>query len=100
MVSIGLARGKSNSTLFHRQSIGCRCVVHGDDFTFLCCWDHAEELFDKMSWWYDLKVRAVVGNDDGDDKEVTILNRTLKHTGAGLEYSGDSRHEREMRAGF
>ena len=30
--------------------------------------------------------------------EVTILNRTLKHTGDGLEYSAEE--EREMRAEF
>ena len=36
MIDIGFARGVSNSTVFHRQSTGCRCVVHGDDFTFLC----------------------------------------------------------------
>ena len=77
MVSIGIAHGRSNSGVFHRQSTGCRCVVHGDDFTFLCYGDLAEELVDKMSQRYDLKVRAVVGDDDGDDKEVTILNRTL-----------------------
>ena len=53
-----------------------------------------------MGQWYDLTVRAVVGDDDGDDKEVTILNRTLKHTGDGLEYSADPRHEREIRAEF
>ena len=35
-----------------------------------------------------------------NDKEVTILNRTLKHTGDGLEYSADPRHEREIRAEF
>ena len=100
MIDIGFARGVSNSTVFHRQSTGCRCVVHGDDFTFLCYGDHGEELVDKMGQWYDLTVRAVVGDDDGDDKEVTILNRTLKHTGDGQEYTADPRHEREIRAQF
>ena len=78
MVSIGFARGKSNSTLFRRQSTGCWCVVHGDDIPFLCCGDHAEELVDKTSQWYDLQVRAVVGDDVGDVKEVTILNRDVE----------------------
>ena len=100
MIDIGFARGVSNSTVFHRQSTGCRCVVHGDDFTFLCYGDHGEELVNKMGQWYDLTVRAVVGDDDGDDKEVTILNRTLKHTGDGLEYPADPRHEQEIRAEF
>ena len=100
MIDIGFARRASNSTVFHRQSTGCRCVVHGDDFTFLCYGDHVKELVDKMGQWYDLTVRGVVGDDDGDDKEVTIFNRTLKHTGDGLEYSADPRHEREIRAEF
>ena len=61
---------------------------------------HGEELIDKMGQWYDLTVRTVVGDDDGDDEEVTILKRTLKHTGDGLEYSVDPRHEGEIRAEF
>ena len=92
MIGIGLTRGVSNSTVFHRQSTGCQCVVHGDDFTFLCYGDHGEEVVDKMGQWHDVTVRAVIGDDDGDDKEVTILNRTLKHSGDGLEYSADPRH--------
>ena len=70
--------------------------VHGDDFTFLYCGDNAEELVVKMGERYDLEVRAVVSDDDGDDKEVTILNSTSKHTGDGLECSADPRHEREI----
>ena len=100
MIGVGFARGKSNSTVFHRESTGCRCVVHGDDFTFLSYGDHAKELADKMREWYDLKVRAVIGDDDEDDKEVTILNRTLRHTGDGLEYAADPRHEKEIRAEY
>ena len=100
MVSIGLARGKSNTTVFHQQSTGCRCVVHGGGFTSLCCGCHAEEVVGKMGEWYGLKVRAAVGDDDGDDKEVTILKRTFKHTGHGPECSADPRNDREVRAGF
>ena len=42
----------------------------------------------------------MIGEDDGDDKEVTILNRKLKHVGHGLEYHADERHEAEIRAEF
>ena len=84
MLSIGFARG-SNSAVFRRQSIGRGRVVHGDAFRFLCCGAHAGELGDKMCQWYDLKVRAVVGDDDGDDEEVTFLNMTSKHTSDGLQ---------------
>ena len=53
-----------------------------------------------MEGWYELKLRAVIGDDDEDDKEVTILNRKLKHVGHGLEYHADERHEAEIRAEF
>ena len=36
----------------------------------------------------------------GDDKEVTILNRTLRHVGDGLEYHADEKHEAEIRADY
>eukprot|EP00974_Lingulodinium_polyedra_P079627 7711245-Lingulodinium_polyedra.AAC.1 len=53
-----------------------------------------------MESWYNFKLRAVIGDDSGDDKEVTILNRTLRHVGGGLEYCADERHEMEIRAEF
>ena len=96
--SIGFVRGKSAPTVFHRESTGCRCVVHGDDFTFLCYSDVGEKVVDDMRSWYDLKLRAVIGDDEGDDNEVTILNRTLRHVGDGLEYHADEKHEAEIRA--
>ena len=98
--SIGFARGRSAPTVFYREKTGCRGVVHGDDFTFMCYGDLAEQFVKDMSEWYDLKIRAIVGDDDGDDKEVTILNRTLRHTGSGFEYFADERHEAEIRAEF
>ena len=75
-------------------------MVHGDDFTFLSYDDTGRKIVEDMRAWYDLKLRAVIGDDEEDDKEVTILNRTLKHVGHGLEYCADERHEAEIRAEF
>ena len=36
--------------------------------------------------------KNLIGDDAGDE-EVEILKRTLKHTGDGLEYLADPRHE-------
>ena len=98
--SIGFKRGRSASTVFYRQKTGCRCVVHGDDFTFLCYDDLAKKMVEEMKEWYDLKVKAIIGDDDEDDKEVVILNRTLRHTGDGIEYYADEKHEAEIRSEF
>ena len=72
-------------------------MVHGDDFTFLCHGDQAKKIIEDMKAWYDLKVRALIGDDSEDDKKVTILNRTLRHVGAALEYNADEKHEAEIR---
>ena len=91
MIDIGFARGVPNSTVFHRQSTGCRCVVHGDDFTFLCHGDRGEELVDKVGQWYDLTVRAVIGDDDGDDKEVTSTGRrNTQETALNTQWTRDT----------
>ena len=100
MVAVGFVRGKSASTVFYRERTGCRCVVHGDDFTFLSYGDLAKDIVKDMKQWYALKVRAVIGDDDTDDKEVVILGRTLRHIGDGLEYEADARHEAEIRAEY
>ena len=96
--SIGFQRSKSAPTVFFRKATGCRSVVHGDDFTFLSYDDTGRKIVEDMRAWYDLKLRAVIGDDEEDDKEVTILNRTLKHVGHRLEYCADERHEAEIRA--
>ena len=59
----------------------------------MCYAGDAKKVEADMRSWYDLKVRAVMGDDDDDDKEVTILNRTLRLTDGGLEYAADPRHE-------
>ena len=100
LASIGFVRGKSAPTGFFRKDTGCRCVVHGDDFTFLAYDDLGTKIVKDMESWYKLKLRAVLGDENGDDKEVKILNRTLRHVGHGLEYFADERHEAEIRAEY
>ena len=45
-----------------------------------------------MRGWFEVKVRATLGPDDGDDKEVTILGRTVCWKPWGIEYEADQRH--------
>ena len=73
MVSSGLARGKSNSTVFHRQSTCCRCsAVHGVDVDkILSHVDHdLKGSSSKMSRWYHLMETS--SGDRGDDSEQEV----------------------------
>ena len=80
--SLGFVRGRSAPTVFYRSATGCRCIVHGDDFTFLRFEDDATKIVEAMRVWYDLKVRGILGGETGNDEEVTILNRTMRWMGA------------------
>ena len=45
---------------------------------------------------YELKIRGILGDEAGDDKEIVILNRTLAWTEEGLEYRADDKHVSEI----
>jgi hypothetical protein len=94
--SIGFTKGKSTPVVFHRDSDDTMLVVHGDDFTFLGYPESLKDILTQMKEWWDIKLRAVVGDEEGDDREVTILNRNLKWDGSALTLSADRKHAREI----
>ena len=47
-----------------------------------------------MKEWYEVKVRATLGPDDNDDKEVVILGRTVKWNHWGISWEADEKHRR------
>eukprot|EP00973_Karenia_brevis_P066366 9224003-Karenia_brevis.AAC.1 len=47
-----------------------------------------------MESWFEIKVRAVLGPEETDDKEVTMLGRLVRWTLEGIEYEADPRRRR------
>eukprot|EP00973_Karenia_brevis_P084687 11751260-Karenia_brevis.AAC.1 len=47
-----------------------------------------------MKSWFEIKVRAVLGPEEKDDKEVTILGGLARWTEEGIEYEADPKHRR------
>eukprot|EP00973_Karenia_brevis_P065069 9035581-Karenia_brevis.AAC.1 len=45
-----------------------------------------------MEEWYEIKVRAILGPESHDDKEVVTLGRLVRWTEKGIEYEADPRH--------
>ena len=35
-------------------------------------------ILEEMKGWFEIKLRGILGPDEGDDKEVTILGRIVK----------------------
>ena len=56
-------------------------------------------LAEKMKGWFELKVRAILGPEEQDDKEVIILGRIVRWKEWGVEFEADPRH-RQVLADF
>ena len=75
-VGKGFERGRGASVVFWHPDRDLACVVHGDDFTFSGFEEDLDWIEGLMKEWFDVKVRARLGPQEGDDKEITILGRT------------------------
>ena len=67
-------------------------MVHGDDFTFTGKREDLLAIKSKMEESYELKMRALLGDEPGDDREITILNRRIRWEGGCLHYEADTKH--------
>ena len=68
------------------------CACHGDDFSIVGFdWD-LRWIIELMKTWFAIKVRAILGPESNDDKEVTILGRVVRWKSWGIECEADPRH--------
>jgi hypothetical protein len=93
-IEAGFERGLGSSVSFWHRERDLACVVHGDDFTFSGFDVDLIWIEGLMKDWFEIKVRAKLGPEDTDDKEVTILGRTVRWRAWGLEYQADERHRK------
>ncbi len=91
---MGFTRGKSTPVVLYGQSDDTVLVVYGDDVTFLGYPEALGEILEQMRAWWDIKLRGIMGDEVGDDREMTILNRKLKWHGSARILSADEEHVR------
>ena len=58
LIANGFIQGKSSPCVFHNPIRKDRCVVHGDDFTFLECNTELDFCTKMMQDQYEVKVRG------------------------------------------
>ena len=92
LIADGFVPGVASPCAFYHPALDVRCVVHGDDFTFLGTDSSLNEVQRCMSSRYEVKVRGRLGPSPKDDKSIRILNRVLEWTPQGLVYEADQRH--------
>ena len=86
----------SSPVAFYHEDKKISLVVHGDDFTFVGCQDALKWIEKLMKSWYQLKVRAWLGPEQRDDKEATLLGRTLRWHEWGVTCRSDSKYRRQV----
>ena len=68
--------GVSCGVVFVHEERDMSLVVHGDDFTFCGLEEDLMWIKGSMETWFEIQVRALMGMDAKDDKEVTILGKS------------------------
>ena len=90
--AIGFVAGVASPCCFYRKEDDVSCVVHGDDFTFEGPPDSLLGISAALQKVWLVKVRAMLGPEKGDDKEISILNRVVRWCDDHLLYEADPRH--------
>ena len=93
---MGFVVEETSPCRFYREGDDVSCVGHGDDFTFEGPPDALKAIAEEMRQFWIVKVRAALGPEPADDKEVSILNRVVRWSKDGLPYEVDPRHVEKL----
>ena len=92
LVAQGFIAGKASPCCFYHPILKVSVVIHGDDFTALGTDEALDQYEKELCKVLDVKVRGRIGSEEGDMKEMKILNRIVRITPEGLMYEADPRH--------
>ena len=92
LISLGFKRGLSSPCIFHHPERNMQLVVHGDDFTTLGEESDLTWLSAQFKKRFKIKVRGILGPDNHDTHEITLLNKVVSWNSEGIQYEADQRH--------
>ena len=81
--------------LYSEEAPGISASVHGDDVTVKASSEDAERLIRKSKERYEIKTQ-MIGEAADLDKQLQILNRTVRWNSRGLWIEADPRHVKEV----
>ena len=88
----GFLQGVASPCCFRHSTRDVKCVVHGDDFTFVASDEDLQWTEARMEESFMIKVVGKMGPDATDLKELRFLNRILRWAPDGVYYETDPRH--------
>jgi len=97
LISGGFVQGVACPNLYRHEEKDIDAAVHGDDGHVLADEDGQAYVQKLLTERYEIKVRAILGPEPQDEKEVTFLNRTVRITeDNGIEIEADPKHAVEI----
>lgn len=87
----GFVRGRANPCLFRNDADDVSLLVHGDDFCAVGPPRSLEKVRQTLSVNYKVNTE-LLGSDDGDLREVRVLNRVVQIGVVGVRLEADARH--------
>ena len=85
----------AQESLYSEEARGIRAPVHGDDVTVIASMENAEWLLRKFRERYETK-KQMIGEAADLDKQLQILNRTVRWSSRGFWMESDPRHVKEV----
>jgi hypothetical protein len=92
----GFQRGEACGGVFYNKERDISIPVHGDDFTLCGVEEGSLWIQELMKSWFEVKVRAMLGPDDEDDKEVILLGRIARWLEDKVEWEADPKHREKV----
>ena len=92
---IGLRRGQASACLYSEEAKGVCASVHGDDVTVRASREDAEWLIQKLKKRCEIKTQ-MIGETADLDKQLQILNWTVRWSTRGLWIEAEPRHVKEV----
>ncbi len=92
LLALGFVKGLASPCCFFHARLGVRCIVHGDDFVLSGTAGALDEVKAGMHERFLLKELGRLGGDQGELRELRVLNRIIRWTPLGLKYEADPRH--------
>jgi hypothetical protein len=92
LIALGFAKGRASPCCFFHARLSVRCIVHGDDFVLSGTAGALDEVKAGMHERFLLKELGRLGGEQGELKELRVLNRIIRWTPLGLRYEADPRH--------
>ena len=92
----GFKRGEACGVVFYNKERDISMAVHGDDFTVCGIEEDLLWIQGLMKSWFEIKVRAMLGHEEKDDKEVVLLGRVVRWLGDKVEWEADPKHREKV----